>query len=385
MIKLYFDCRDIFRAPRFAFSMQKMWIQLVGGTVGYVLYFIMTYLGFWVSRVPLSSVWKDYKLLPCFFVAAEDLSWISWILYSIGIFLILCSFFLANTAVARATYMTAKGNIFYSWKEAYRFAFRKFTSVILTPVSLIILIVLMLVGGGIVGLIGRIPYAGIIGISLFTTVWFLAALFIVFLALITLVSLLIVPSIIATTDEDAFEAVFQSFSVAWSQPWRLIFYEALTICLSIVSMGIFAFFVKQAIVLMNDIFIVALGDNFSNTAYQGQYLVQNWLLFGQNIIEYLYQNFIDYVYFSNVFKVISPEILSPVILFSSYLYAVNLLFIGGWVLSFGFSTFTTGNLFLYLTLRRKKDGENLLERVDKEEEEEDEDSDEESGESIDDE
>ncbi len=372
MIKLYFDCRDVFHAPRYAFSMQKMWIQFLGSSIGYVLYLVLTYLGFIVSGEGLATVWSQYKLLPCFFTAGEELGWISWIIYALGVFLLLCCFFLANTAVARASYMTAKGNIFYSWKEAVRFAFRKFLSVILTPISLLVLIGFIIIGIGVIGFIGKIPVVGLLGVTLFTTIWFLAALFAVFLILIVVVSLLIVPSIIATTDEDAFEAVFQSFSVAWGQPWRLILYELLTVGLSIVSLALFAFFVKQSIILMNDVFIYTMGDNFSNTAYQGQYLIQNWLLYGQNVIENIFQNFTPYIYFSNVFTQISPDNLSPVVIISTYLYAFNLLFIGGWVISFGFSTFTTGNMFTYLVLRQKKDGENLLERIDSEEDEKDE-------------
>jgi len=37
-MKLYFDVRDIFRAPRLALSGKKIWIFLVANLIGYVCY-----------------------------------------------------------------------------------------------------------------------------------------------------------------------------------------------------------------------------------------------------------------------------------------------------------------------------------------------------------
>ena len=69
---------------------------------------------------------------------------------------------------------------------------------------------------------------------------------------------------------------------------------------------------------------------------------------------------------------IPAKTLSLSVVISSYLYASSLLFIAAWVLSYLLSTFTAGNMVSYLVIRQIKDGENLLERVDREEEEEEE-------------
>jgi hypothetical protein len=45
-MKLHFDIRDIFRAPRLALSGKKIWIFIVGNIVGYVSYWILTYVAF---------------------------------------------------------------------------------------------------------------------------------------------------------------------------------------------------------------------------------------------------------------------------------------------------------------------------------------------------
>ncbi len=372
MTALKFDVRDLFRAPRLALSLQRMWIQLVGMIVGFVGYLILTYLSYLSAGVGIGTTWARYGLLPCLFAANEAFPWYAWLIYAVADLVIVAAFLIANTAVARATYMQAKGNNFYSWREAYAFAFRKVTSVLLTPVSLAVLIGLMVLGSLVIGLLGRIPFVGELGVSLFTVFWFFAALLVVFFAVITVISFLLVPSIIATTDEDAFEAVFQSFSITWNQPWRLAIYEAVTIVLAVASMGIFAYAVKASVMVMNKLFGAFMGADYINLANNGQAMLQSWLLMGQNIVEGIYRTLTPRIYFARDFIMIPTSELPVTVVISSYLFALSMLFIAGWVVSYGLSTFTVGNMLLYLALRKKKDGENLLERKDKEEEQEEE-------------
>jgi hypothetical protein len=274
--------------------------------------------------------------------------------------------------VARATYMLAKGNNFYTWRESYAFAFRKAGSVLLTPVSLAVLIGMVVVGALILGLLGKIPYAGELGISLFTVIWFFAALLLFFFAVILLVSIILVPSIIATTDEDAFEAVFQTFSLTWSQPWRLVIYEGVITLLSLFAMGLFAYAAKEAFIIMNALLSSFMCGDYINLMTNGQAMVQSWLLMIQNVVQSIYGDATPWIYFRHEFIPIPASELPLTVVISSYLYGLSLLFIMGWVFSYGVSTFTAGNTLLYVILRKKKDDENLLERVDKEEEEEEE-------------
>ena len=43
-VKLHFDYRDIFRAPRLALSGKKIWTFVVGNFIGYLGYLILTYI-----------------------------------------------------------------------------------------------------------------------------------------------------------------------------------------------------------------------------------------------------------------------------------------------------------------------------------------------------
>ena len=369
MYQLHFDFRDIFRAPRFALSVQKMWTQFLGLLVGFVLYFLLAYASMLMAGYKLGDMWIRYGLLPCLFATGDVYPWYTWLVYSIGSILFLASLLISKTAVARAVYMQAKGNNFYTYREAYRFAFRKMWSVLLTPVSLIVLVGFMIAGFVLISLLGKIPFIGEIGISLFTFIWFVLALLLFFILIVIGISILLVPSIIATTDDDAFEAIFQAFSTTWKQPWRFVLYEAMSLLLSIFSIGILAVFVKESILIMNTIFGSFMGPDFINLANNGQGLVQSWLLMGQNIIDNIFQIFSQYVYFKNEFILIPSSELSVSVAISSYLYAFSLLFIGGWIAAYGLATFSSGNTMLFLAIKMKKDNVNLLERKDIEEQE----------------
>jgi hypothetical protein len=369
MYQLHFDFRDIFRAPRFALSVQKMWTQFLGLSVGYLCYLVLTYASMLISGYKLADMWIRYGLLPCLFATGDLYPWFAWLVSSIGSLLFLASLLIAKTAVARAVYMQAKGNNFYTYHEAYKFAFRKMWSVLLAPISLFVLVGFMIIGFLFVSLLGKIPFIGEIGISLFTFIWFVLTLLLFFILIVIGVSFLLVPSIIATTDDDAFEAIFQAFSTTWKQPWRFLLYEAMTLVLSIISLGILAAFAKESISIMNTLFGSFMGSDFINLANNGQGLVQGWLLMGQNIVDSTFQLFSQFVYFKNEFIIIPASKLSVSVVISSYLYAISLLFIGGWILSYGLATFSSGNTMLFLAIKMKKDNVNLLARKDQEEQE----------------
>ena len=63
-MSLYFDVRDVFRAPRLALSGKKIWVTLVGLLTGWVFYFVMTYLAYVVSGREIAWVWNKYHLFP---------------------------------------------------------------------------------------------------------------------------------------------------------------------------------------------------------------------------------------------------------------------------------------------------------------------------------
>ncbi len=368
MQNMYFDVRDIFRSTRIALSLQRIWIQFVGLFVGYLGYLVFTYLSFLVAGQNFGMAWKKHGLFPCIFTESQN--WIAVFVYAIGMLWLVIVYLLSATAVSRATYMISKGNHFYTWRDAIKFSFKKLGSVILSPLSILILIGLFILGGAVVGWLGKIPFVGEFGVTLLTIFWFIASLVIVFFALVLGVALIQVPAILATTDDDAFEAVFQSFSIVWSQPWRFVIYEALSGAMAVIGFVLLAIISKNAYLVMDRIFSNTMGVDFINIASHGMYILSVWLTHSLLWIESLFGDCSSLFYFSREFDPL--QLAHGYHFVASYIFALWMLFIGGMIFSYGVATLNVGNTLTYLILRKKKDDDNLLEREDKEEEEEEE-------------
>lgn len=371
MQTLRFGAHDLLRAPRLAFSLQRIWIQWLGTGSGYLIYLLFSYAALTVQGASVAEVWKSHGLLPCLPGAQGGAPWYAWLLWGLGVLALLIAFLYTNTAVARAAYMHLKGNHFYSWREALTFAGKKIASILAAPISLMILILLLVFSSMILGWMGRIPYIGALGVSFFTIIWFLAALFIVYTLVVTIVSLWHTPAIIAASDEDAFEAVFQSFSITWTQPWRLLLYQAANLVIAASAAGFFAFVVKKSLVLMNRLFSLFMGADYNTFAVHGQALLQASLVKLEALLHAPFQPFMAQLYYSKEFILGDTAGMPATIHLSSYFFFFSLLFIAGWVLSYGLSCYTIGNVLSILALRKRKDGENLLERKDREEQVED--------------
>jgi hypothetical protein len=374
MVEMRFNYRDLFRATRVAFSLQRIWIQFVGLVFGYAGYVIFTYLSLLsTGDKAFGDFWADYRLFPC--VWNHQLAWYGWILFGIGIFLLVFFWLVSATGVARAAYMHLKGNTFYTWKEALRFAMKtKAGSLIATPLTILIIAVFTALGGAFIGLLGRIPFVGELGLSVLTLLWFLGALFLLFVILVLGVSLLLIPAILATTDDDAFEGIFQSFSTLYGQPWRFLIYSILIELYAIIGLVILAVFARHAWILLSKIFLWGMGEKFANLSFQATYFFKESLQPLIGTLETLPKclpgsGFPESI---SLFRT-TPEFvegLSATMSVSSYILCLFMLMIGGLVLSYGLAVYNSGSTLLFLILKKKKDDENLLERKDREEEEE---------------
>lgn len=368
MQQMRFDVRDIFKSTRLGLSLQRIWIQFLGLVAGYLGYLIFTYISFVTNGLGLSAGWKKYGLLPCLW--SESPNWYSAIIFGIGVIWLLAVYLISATAVSRATYMISKGNHFYTWGDAFKFALRKAGAVLLSPIAILMMVVFFLIGGAIVGLLGKIPIVGEFGITLFTFIWFLAALVVVFFIIVLVIALIQAPSIIATTDDDAFEAVFQSFSLIWAQPWRFVLYEALSAAIAVIGLLVLAFLSKKAFIVMDRIFSYTMGADYINISAHGLYLLNVALIHSIAWINAILGDYAGLVYFSREFIPLTlPHSYQYV---ASYIFVFWMLVIGGVILSYGLASFNIGNTLTYIILRKKKDDENLLERKDAEEEQEEE-------------
>ncbi|MFQ6113198.1 MAG: hypothetical protein ACE5NG_03810, partial [bacterium] len=211
--------------------------------------------------------------------------------------------------------------------------------------------------------LGKIPFVGEIGVSLFTILWVAAALFMLFLAIIAGVALILAPAIIATTNEDAFEAIFQSFSTSWSQPWRFVLYEGIVGVLSVTGFVILAILVKRSFLLMNQLLSFSMGNKFIEVIQQAHNILQGWTTGLNEWIANIFGGLTPYFYFAKDFSALD---LPPTLNIAAYVFSFSMMIVGALILSYLLATFNTGSMITYLVLRKLKDDENLLERQDEE-------------------
>jgi len=365
MTKFYFDVRDVFRAPRLALSAKKILLQFMGLLVGYCGYLVFTYLAFFSSGVSFSETWEYHGLFPL-----SDLSfteWYSWAIFGIGCLAALICWLLASTMVGKVTYEQLKGDDFYSSREAFSFLKKHFVPVFLSPLSMLAFIVFLIICGIVVGLLGKIPYVGEIGIGIFYLVpLFAAALALAYVIFIFFVSLLLAPAVVATLKEDTFETIVQIFSTVWNQAWRYFLYTGLLGVMSKVGIFIFGYFSFRAVQFIHLSCGVFMKDKLADITEE----TLSYITLPRHLLDY----------FSNIFAWIDfrfhlPEIGPGVYLnwsgeISAFLIAISLIFIIFMVLSYGLAIISTGQTLTYIILRKKRDDENLLERKTETEEEE---------------
>ena len=150
-MNLYFDVRDIFRAPRLALSGKKIWIFIVGNLAGFIAYWVFTYLSLAMSGMGLSDAIAKYGLYPCLY--GNEAEWYSWVTYCIGVEAWILAIFMACTAVSRVTLKQLKGNDFFSSGDAWSYVHKHWHAVVFSPIAIGLIIAFFIVFAGFLSLI----------------------------------------------------------------------------------------------------------------------------------------------------------------------------------------------------------------------------------------
>ena len=107
---------------------------------------------------------------------------------------------------------------------------------------------------GLFGLIGSIPYFGELFFAIPYLFYFLGSVFSLYTLFVLMTSLLYTPAIVGAYEEDTMGTVFQSYSITWSQPWRVLLYNLLLLPLIFISLEIFSWFWLNAYGFINYVF-----------------------------------------------------------------------------------------------------------------------------------
>jgi hypothetical protein len=221
--------------------------------------------------------------------------------------------------------------------------------------------------------IAKWPVLDIIFLGLPYLLYFAGAVFVVYTAVVFVVSLTLSPAIVGTAEEDTMETVFQSYSTLWAQPWRLVIYEAVVGIMGLVTTYIYGY-------------IMIISYRFFNFVFG-----QSWLMDGK--LSRITEQASSYIYgvnspltpfISKIYCIYTPAsvgMIKPLYLtttdtITTILITIALFIIGGSVIAYLLTNFSVGQSLLYVILRKKKDDENLIERKDEDELEEEDESEE---------
>ncbi|MCF7885456.1 MAG: hypothetical protein K9M80_03090 [Candidatus Marinimicrobia bacterium] len=369
MKDLYFDVRDVFRTSRMALSGKKIWVHLIGLLLGWFVYSILTYVALLVSGSTLVEIWQVHHLFPALCGIAGALPWYSWLIYAIGIIAWVLIFLYFSVAVARITYKQLKGDEFFSSGDSLKYAKKHGKSAILAPISVILIIAFFIVMAIIAAWISKWPVLDIIFFGLPYLLYFVVAVFVIYTALSLIVSLILGPAVVGSAEEDTMETVFQSYSTLWSQPWRLICYEAVVGATTAVATFVYGYFMIAGYRFFNYVFGRSwlMGDKIDSIVKTAS----SYILGSNSSLS---------EYFASCFR-LNPEITSNIAassglgvteVITTVLVVIAIFFIFASIVSYGLTNITVGQTLVYVVLRKKKDEENLLERKDEDELEEEE-------------
>jgi len=378
MKALHFNFRDLFRAARIAFSLQRIWVNGIGLLAGYLIFLVVSYLGLLISGYNFSYLRGKFGLLPCAFALRAP--WYTQAIYILGLLFFLAIIFLTNTAVARIVYMVLRDELFYTWTQAYKFAFKKWVSVLGAMLTFIFIIALFVVGALIMGLLGRIPVIGELGTALMIIPYIFASLLLFFVIIVFGIGTILIPAIIATSDEDALGGVFQSFSVTFNQPWRLLVYSTIVGILEIVGIFLFAAAIKVSYRIFIGLFSIGMGEKFVQIKSHALHLLDRAIPVLNGWLQALPGDIGSYIYFSTPHPAMAN--LPGTYVIAAYIFAIFFLLIGGAVLAYGEATGNAGMTLIYIILYKLHENENLLEREDEELKEEEEETEEASTEEV---
>lgn len=362
-MNFYFDIRDVFCAPRLAFSGKKIWLFLKANIFGFTVYWLVANIALTISGYGFSNSIDHFGLYPCLF-RIEEPSLIASIIYFSGIIIWIMAILYACTGVARLTIQQLKGNDSYSVSDAQKFTKEYRVPVIMSSVSVVIIALFFVAIATIFGLLGKIPLLGEILFALLYVVYFFGAVFTIYTLIVFVVTLIYSPAIVATMEEDTMGTVFQSYSITWSQPWRIIVYNS--VLLPVLGIGVYVLKLTliAAYKFINLIFGAdwLMGEKVQNVVAWASDLVLPNITFFSN-----YQNLFAFASKENpIFPTLQDGVALPISeYFAGTLLAMVFFILLVILLSYGLSIFAVGQTLIFTVLKKKSNDENLLERPDK--------------------
>ena len=212
---LNYNYRDIFLAPRLALSGKKLFLIIKGNLLGFLAYFIFSYVALITNGMGIEKIVINYGLYP--YLIGHEAKWYSWVIYSTGVAIWLSALLLSHSGVSRILLKQLKGNDFFSGRDGLQFVFKHWHAIVLTPFTLLLIIALFLLLAFAFALFGKIPLIGYITFPFLYIFYFFGSSFVIISIFVFLNSIFQTPSIVSIYEEDTMGSVFQLYSVTLSQ------------------------------------------------------------------------------------------------------------------------------------------------------------------------
>ncbi|MBC8376500.1 MAG: hypothetical protein H8E26_10680 [FCB group bacterium] len=250
--QLYFNFKDMFRAPRLALG-RRMLVMLEALFISYMAYVVFTYLALLVDGNSFGSIWNKYHLLPSCCVTAS-MGLFARILISLSYVIAVVIIWLGVTSVAKITIKEYKGDLFYSSRDGWKWAMKNWFPVFFGPISIGIVVGFFVVLAALFGWLAQWPVLDIIFYGFLFVIFLPTALFLAFSALAFGVGVFMSPSIVACAEEDTMGSMFGSYTLLWNQPVRLITYTLMTLVAAMIGYQVFYVFILSAFKFIEMVF-----------------------------------------------------------------------------------------------------------------------------------
>ena len=357
-VKLKFNVLDLLQAPRRALSGKQIWLHFRGVATAYAILLPATYAALVLSGLPLATVWDQYGLYP-FFAPAQASQTLAgllpYALYLLGWTWAIAVIMLSSAAGSRATYRELKGDPFYGVLEARAHARRYWGSVLLSPVTLMAIVIFALIVAALFGLLSSIPYIGDLIFIALLPVNLAGAIFTLLTLAVVLVLVTMSPAVTATWEDDATGTAFQVFAAVWNQPLRVLINPLVVGVLAALSLMIFGWVVTFGYQL-----VVAV---FSTRWLMGEHLLA-LLTWAEKIAFSGYPALLTYIPGPSSGSLAAS--LTGWAALMGGLLALMLMALYGMVLAYGLAVVSAGQTLSFIGIKWHMDHENLLEREDSE-------------------
>ncbi len=347
--KLTFTVKDIPACTRYGFSARKIWIFFKTLVLSWVIWDFFVYLGFFAAGCDLAAKWTQSRLLPL----PGSLFWmdpVPVILLIVGVVLIIYVLMRGSLMVSKMTFQQLRGDEFFSTSDAAAFAKGHSVPLISIPIMLVMTLLLIYGAGALTGLISRIPVIGPVAASLLSVPLWGVMLLGVLTLFALILSLKLLPAIVACTGGDSFESIFEVFSTLTSQSWRLCLYWLLSILIIVIGGAAFLLLSSVAISFLSLSVSAGAGDSglVAALASGPQLLAPEALPFFSGLLG----------------QQGDVQALSGLAGILAGISGTAILLV---IISYFLSSCSSAWTLIYVVLKYRKDGEDLTDRADREE------------------